>query len=531
MRKGSRWIGLTAVVVARAAVGGWEVVAGVGRLSGLGLNGPDAGRVPARSGNTQAAWEPMPASVGTVGFGRIRIGWDVADWFPVDADSDGVWELAVTVTAGTTRNVGVFNPNTGQWMDGPRVVIGGLQEWGVDDYDADGFLEYAYRRADTIRMLDPNGGTDDALWVIPFTSIGQVVFWGKAVDGNGCVGITEPIDSSRTTVYADSTVNERWISWTLHVYKVMSGLVVATISGGPSPWQYIYGFPEADSTALGVHAQRYYSRTGPTNHSTRFEGVSLYRRDWALRDSLVISSGGIGWEPFADRSLECFALGWPLDSSAVYVLTKFEGLFATQVRVRDLDSTIGNWQLACTWNGAYAGAVGFDLPETGLTRWLLPLSGSGWERRELATGVIVDTMKGMPSVDLHSGALFAVERANMFYVKDSSLYVWISDVYSDIGGGESGPLPDAELALRAAPNPFNSAVSFSWSNAVEPSRLEVFNILGQRVREFDLSAADAVSAIVWDGTNAAGRSVPSGVYFAQLVDRHRSATVKIVLLK
>ena len=62
-------------------------------------------------------------------------------------------------------------------------------------------------------------------------------------------------------------------------------------------------------------------------------------------------------------------------------------------------------------------------------------------------------------------------------------------------------------------------------------RLEVFNVLGQRVATLVDGEQGAGSYVArWDGTDAAGRAVGSGVYFYRLTVAGAHQTGKMVLV-
>ncbi|HWR83361.1 MAG TPA: dockerin type I domain-containing protein [Candidatus Deferrimicrobium sp.] len=100
-------------------------------------------------------------------------------------------------------------------------------------------------------------------------------------------------------------------------------------------------------------------------------------------------------------------------------------------------------------------------------------------------------------------------------------------------GLKEAALP-AEFALHQSyPNPFNPStqISFSLPNAGRVA-LEVFNLLGQHVvtlvDEFREAGAHSVT---WDGTDAQGQPVSTGVYLYRLEASGFSATRKMMLLK
>ena len=98
------------------------------------------------------------------------------------------------------------------------------------------------------------------------------------------------------------------------------------------------------------------------------------------------------------------------------------------------------------------------------------------------------------------------------------------------GGGFVLP---SEVGLgQNYPNPFNPSTLIPYQlSAPSPVRLEVFNILGQRVATLvdEAQSAGAYQAR-WDGTDAAGRAAASGVYFYRLTVAGAHWTGKMVLV-
>ena len=91
----------------------------------------------------------------------------------------------------------------------------------------------------------------------------------------------------------------------------------------------------------------------------------------------------------------------------------------------------------------------------------------------------------------------------------------------------------SEVALgQNYPNPFNPSTLIPYQLATpSPVRLEVFNILGQRVATL-VDGQQGAGAYVarWDGTDAAGRAAASGVYFYRLTVDGGHWTGKMVLV-
>jgi hypothetical protein len=96
----------------------------------------------------------------------------------------------------------------------------------------------------------------------------------------------------------------------------------------------------------------------------------------------------------------------------------------------------------------------------------------------------------------------------------------ISDEAAVPGAGPGGADPPAqgrqaegrEVALAANyPNPFNGTTVLRCRSPT-PGRAEVYTLLGRCVRRWaEVGAAE--TSLVWDGRDASGRALPSGVYF------------------
>lgn len=94
-------------------------------------------------------------------------------------------------------------------------------------------------------------------------------------------------------------------------------------------------------------------------------------------------------------------------------------------------------------------------------------------------------------------------------------------------------LPKTNGLGQNYPNPFNPSTSISFALS-EPARVElkVYNILGQEVKSL-LNNQEAAGAhqVVWDGKDASGKSVSSGIYLYKLVTPSFVETKKMTLMK
>jgi hypothetical protein len=82
-------------------------------------------------------------------------------------------------------------------------------------------------------------------------------------------------------------------------------------------------------------------------------------------------------------------------------------------------------------------------------------------------------------------------------------------------------------SLSAYPNPFNSSVTISLGGFSGLTDIAVYDIAGRLVRRIEAVGGRAV----WDGRDANGLAVESGLYFVRAAGGKGKASTKIVLLK
>ena len=92
-----------------------------------------------------------------------------------------------------------------------------------------------------------------------------------------------------------------------------------------------------------------------------------------------------------------------------------------------------------------------------------------------------------------------------------------------------------QFALYANfPNPFNPSTSLEYA-LPEPTEVElaIYDVLGQKVQT--LVAQQLQNAgyyrLTWDGSDANGHTVSSGIYFYRLTTQNFTQTRKMLLLK
>jgi Secretion system C-terminal sorting domain len=109
--------------------------------------------------------------------------------------------------------------------------------------------------------------------------------------------------------------------------------------------------------------------------------------------------------------------------------------------------------------------------------------------------------------------------------------IYAQEISLPVNGNGIDQIPSAEMKLKAYPNPFNPEVKISWQLAEidEESKLAVFNIKGQKVREYNVSTK--AGQIIWDGKDASSKQCASGVYLLRLQSGKEKQSAKLLMLK
>lgn len=108
----------------------------------------------------------------------------------------------------------------------------------------------------------------------------------------------------------------------------------------------------------------------------------------------------------------------------------------------------------------------------------------------------------------------------------------VRDIMTDVGDSK-GSLPSAYTLAQNFPNPFNPSTIIQYTLPAKAHvRLDIFNVLGQRVRTLvDAGEAAGMHRVEWNGTDGSGQRVASGVYFYRLQTSDFVETKKMVLVK
>jgi hypothetical protein len=94
-------------------------------------------------------------------------------------------------------------------------------------------------------------------------------------------------------------------------------------------------------------------------------------------------------------------------------------------------------------------------------------------------------------------------------------------------------IPEAFELHSPFPNPFNPVTTLRYDlPRISRVSLIVYDVLGRKVKRLlDGQLEPGYHQLQWDGRNAGGREVPSGIYIARLVTPEYNKSIKMLLLK
>ncbi|MBC8384512.1 MAG: T9SS type A sorting domain-containing protein [Candidatus Cloacimonetes bacterium] len=121
----------------------------------------------------------------------------------------------------------------------------------------------------------------------------------------------------------------------------------------------------------------------------------------------------------------------------------------------------------------------------------------------------------------------------------SLMYAALDIDFGSITFSENVELPETSIMLSNFPNPFSSSttISFTTTNLHEDTRIEIYNIRGQRVKSLEcINRVDAavtrlLHSIIWDGKDDSNKSVNSGVYFYKIKSGKETISKKMILIR
>ncbi len=219
--------------------------------------------------------------------------------------------------------------------------------------------------------------------------------------------------------------------------------------------------------------------------------------------------------------------------------------WSTPVRVNDDTPGNGAWQWFATMSVAPDGridAVWNDTRNTGLVNQSQVFysysidGGATWSVNEPASPVW-DSFVGWPNQQKIGDYYDMTSDSTGAHLAWAATFNGEQDVYymriGQSATAVAGIVPGFDLHANA-PNPFHptTQIRFVVPPAGGQARLAVYDVTGRRVRTLaDGFASGGEHAVRWDGTDEAGRQLPSGIYFCRLEGAGASRVRKMALLR
>jgi hypothetical protein len=283
------------------------------------------------------------------------------------------------------------------------------------------------------------------------------------------------------------------------------------------------GLP-AEMTALGsvLNGVQGYSGLGPVGN--KFGGNFLRYTSVPLYDTQLTITG----LPAHDHLKLSFLLG---------IIDSWDGTELMQLAI-DGTTLFSHWfQLALGDASDYVAPAG-GLLSSGTD---LGFSGCCYYNRDRAYDLSVDPTFEIPhtassvTIVWRLSAVSGPAAAQWQGGGDES---WAIDnvkvsVYSTLSGvGDTPRMPSSLTLLPNTPNPFNGVTTFSASApSGGTAHAEVFDIKGRLVAAHEMSLRSGWQDVAFDGRDASGRELPSGVYFYRLRMGDVSRTQKFVIIR
>jgi hypothetical protein len=266
--------------------------------------------------------------------------------------------------------------------------------------------------------------------------------------------------------------------------------------------------------------------------------------DTVLRDTVVSlvqwpeSAGGNGhWYgllalPLSWREAERLARTLVLDSTPGYLATVSSQAENDFIYNDVVFGTLQPSRLDQFWLGAryhttesiwwWLDGLGFNNGGMGYTNWYV-----GQPRTDANRSALAMFGPNTPAVEGAPGKWNSVAPGS-----DDDRW-WAVVEWPVASGNPDQPLPSDYELTQNYPNPFNNVTRINYALPREGNvRIDIFNGLGQRVRTL-VSENKSVGrySVTWDGTDAGGNVVATGIYFYRLSANGFRESRKMLLLK
>lgn len=107
---------------------------------------------------------------------------------------------------------------------------------------------------------------------------------------------------------------------------------------------------------------------------------------------------------------------------------------------------------------------------------------------------------------------------------------FVGRIWGGTAADDPALAPVATLNVsKIYPNPFTTQTAVVLESKTSTSAtVQVYNIRGQKVRQWTVQLASGVSEIVWDGKDDSGKALPAGVFLMKIGSGQSSVTARVM---
>jgi len=234
-------------------------------------------------------------------------------------------------------------------------------------------------------------------------------------------------------------------------------------------------------------------RFSPKKYPARVQSAQFYIRNAGADLKLNVHPAGTNGAP-----------GSPLLANSIRIFPQANAWNSVDLTAQNLSISSGDFYISLEWITGSTPSLGYDeeFPHAQRswsyegTRWSnFTADGDPWDKRDLLIGVSLDQTTGIsPAPDR---------------------------------------LPDEYCLFPNFPNPFNPGTRLRYQlPTAAPVELKIYNLLGQQIRTLVQATQPAgIYEIEWDGHDAHGEVVSSGIYFGVLESRLGMLRQKLILMR
>jgi len=330
-------------------------------------------------------------------------------------------------------------------------------------------------------------------------------------------------------------------------------------------WRHyrVPGAPAPADIGVAPNGDVWFAGCGATLH--RFDGRDWWRYDrtdgipaptsWrgaSVTSGVAVDHNGVVWAGI-------LRVDYPAPSGQRHDLVSFDGRQWTAYDLPPIDAHTYLWSLfADSGNRLWVGTErSLVVRDSGTWREYTELragmvlamaedgSGAHWFAGGGELGVMVLQGKVWSGVSVVTSAgplvpwrLVLDSRGDLWMASaipgGPGLVRWPREELPTAVGADAGPaLPQSFGLLQNCPNPFNQQTQISFAlPAAQQASLEVRNAAGQGVTTLAAGVFPAgIHAVTWDGRDAMGETVASGVYLCRLTGASVASVRKLTLLR